>query len=609
MWTLRQWGEPLPELQPSPIAWTEEQKRRIDLLDKQVNADRNKIAAAELEMSGRRADWQRQLREQAKSNNPSLQEGLIAHYPFDLSEDMTTQGAVEGQPNGQYVGDHKPRHEPGVLGGAVRLDGEAEYFSCGDVVTPEWTDTFSYGCWFFAETETRGALFSKFSDVEQSGFAVNIDPTRGYVLCEFSRGYPKNALDVIGNSNNLSGRWHHLLIVYDGSSKKPSVKLYLDGDPMRQSITKNNLSKSIQVSTSFQIGIRDTSFPFGGLIDDVRLYGRRLSDEDVRQLHAEGVRALGSTPAENRTPDQRAHLAAEFHKANDAFRELSQQVVASETALRDAIWKNIRRWHVNSESQVMVLVRNPERVVDRSTNRTVAIGRSEVTVAEFARSARQIGWGESVDPNVARSEDCPVHHVDWFFAASYCNWLSRQEGIPRDQWVFEPNSNGDYDDGMTIKPNALELTGYRLPTQEEWERACSPGTRGTYFFGEPLELLDRYAHYALSSSGRTHPVESLLPNGNGLFGLYGNVWEWTLYPRTRDGSIVRSNLRRVLCGGCFNNQALGVSTSSHYEEEPTYFSHGAGFRLARTLPIVELYSPLPTIEPETHAETAGGRTR
>ena len=47
----------------------------------------------------------------------------------------------------------------------------------------------------------------------------------------------------------------------------------------------------------------------------------------------------------------------------------------------------------------------------------------------------------SPDPNG------PMIGVSWFGAAAYCNWLSKQEGLPKDQWCYLPNDQQEYDGG------------------------------------------------------------------------------------------------------------------------------------------------------------------
>ena len=133
--------------------------------------------------------------------------------------------------------------------------------------------------------------------------------------------------------------------------------------------------------------------------------------------------------------------------------------------------------------------------------------------------------------------------LKWYEAAQYCTWLSNQEGIPEEQWCYETNGEGEYGSGMRAKDNFLELTGYRLPTEAEWEFACRAETSTSRFYGVSKTLLPRYAWYFGNGANRTHPVASLKPNDFGCFDMLGNVCKWcsdvyAIYPASTPQTAV-----------------------------------------------------------------------
>src|SRR5262249_36608364 len=69
-------------------------------------------------------------------------------------------------------------------------------------------------------------------------------------------------------------------------------------------------------------------------------------------------------------------------------------------------------------------------------------------------------------------------------------------------------------------------TGYRLPTEAEWEYACRAGTTTNFACGTDAALLRKYAVYSAEPAQGPAPCGSKLPNGWGLFDMHGNVFEW-----------------------------------------------------------------------------------
>jgi hypothetical protein len=457
-WTLRQWGETLPELPVGEPTLSDEQKARIAKLTAEVEDIRQRITTDEqTELPVRQAAWERQLRERPAALPSSLSDGLVAHYPLDESEGTETADTVQGQPLGVYAGPAQPEWVPGVLGNSVRLNGQGGHFDCGEAFAPERTDAFSYGCWFLTDSESeRLVVFCKFASAERRGVIVSIFPTAGEIMCGLSHHQPENMLIVKAAAPDIVSRWHQLFVTYDGSSEAAGVKVYIDRLSVPLHVQRDRLSESVQVSGPFQIGW--TRFPFQGAIDDVRIYNRRLSEEEVQQLYASGLRALVSVPVETRTPEQQAFLSAAYRSQDEPLQRLESQLAAAETALRDARWDGVRRWFVNGQGQTMVVIPNPIEFGNGQIDHSFVIASHEVTVAEFRRFRDQYRFDRSVAP----TDDCPAISVSWYDAAAYCNWLSGQEGIPEEQWVYEPNDQGQYWDGMKIKDKALELSGYRL---------------------------------------------------------------------------------------------------------------------------------------------------
>ncbi len=219
-----------------------------------------------------------------------------------------------------------------------------------------------------------------------------------------------------------------------------------------------------------------------------------------------------------------------------------------------------------------------------------AVSSHEVSLEQF-RSFRPDHDSSSFG-NVARF---PGHRISWYEAAAFCNWLSELDGIPRDQWCYDPDQK--FEEGLKPLEGYLSRTGYRLPTEAEWECVCRAGTTSPWFFGYSERLITKYGSYSEKFSERQFlPCGFLKPNEAGLFDVYCNVSEWChdrylMWPNTgtvlgldEDLTPLRNDEARVLRGGSITSSAETSRSASRRALYPSDSTDAYGIRVFRTLP-------------------------
>jgi eukaryotic-like serine/threonine-protein kinase len=270
--------------------------------------------------------------------------------------------------------------------------------------------------------------------------------------------------------------------------------------------------------------------------------------------------------------------------------------------------KTLPQWYVNGQGQTMVVIpgpvdfvmgspltekgrrRNDEFQHRKRIGRTFALGAAPVTKEQFLRFQPGFSHGEFMRYPLPT---CPIGGVTWYEAAAYCNWLSKEEGIPKNQWCYETDARGQV---VKLKAHYLSLTGYRLPTETEWEYACRAGAATSRSYGETAELQTHYGWNYDNTPEQTQPVGKLKPNDWGLFDMQGNVAHWCLerhkpYP-AEQGKLIKdveeslditSTDYRVLRGGSYLYAANTVRSADRMRVLPSYWSPTVGFRPARTI--------------------------
>lgn len=165
--------------------------------------------------------------------------------------------------------------------------------------------------------------------------------------------------------------------------------------------------------------------------------------------------------------------------------------------------------------------------------RAFYLGASEVTNAEFRRFRPEHSSGNFKGKSL-NGETQPVVSVSWEQAAQYCNWLSAKEGLP----PFYRLENG------AVVGFDSASTGYRLPSEAEWEWAARMQADGSllrFGWGEQLPPAKGAGNYGDRSGASllaqaladyddgypvSAPVRSFRANRHGVFDIDGNAAEW-----------------------------------------------------------------------------------
>ncbi|MCY2996063.1 MAG: DUF1553 domain-containing protein [Planctomycetota bacterium] len=204
-----------------------------------------------------------------------------------------------------------------------------EIASAGDF---EKDQAVSYGAWIkLAKDHLLGAIVARMDD-QQAYRGWDLWFEQGRVGTHLVDHWPDDALKVVSNNPIKSGEWAHVLVTYDGSGRAGGVRVYVNGQPQPTSTQADTLKGTIRTTVPLTIGQRHTSQRLeGAAIQNLRIYGRVLTAEEVQQL-VRGTRAgwLAAKPAAQRTEAEKNELFPIWLATTDKG---SQQLTARLAAL------------------------------------------------------------------------------------------------------------------------------------------------------------------------------------------------------------------------------------------------------------------------------------
>jgi len=210
------------------------------------------------------------------SASADLDDGLVGYWSFDEGEGGT---AYDYSGNGNDGTIYGATWTAGIFGAALHFNGIDDYVDCGhgesiDSLSRPYQDS-TWSMWF--KTSEDGRMIGKYYPFQ---FIVMDHKLHAFIYNgqEFVLGYEPQA-----GSDVTDDQWHHAVFVLD---RDGDFNIYLDGSPDGAEDISTHAFEHWPETNTLYHGCRNPGHGhFNGIIDEVRIYDRALSDDEILDLY------------------------------------------------------------------------------------------------------------------------------------------------------------------------------------------------------------------------------------------------------------------------------------------------------------------------------------
>ncbi|QEG37411.1 DUF1553 domain-containing protein [Bythopirellula goksoeyrii] len=303
-----------------------------------------------------------------------IDDQLVVHCTFDDESGDQIMNQADPARQGKLIGANRVA---GRTGSGIQFP-EGAVADLGNVASFDDDDSFSYGAWVKTANGRNSVVMAKTDPAQlHKGYELSIQ--EGQVKAIISRRRPGYIVKVVVKEPLITpNEWHHVFVTYDGSKLASGVVIYVDGKPQQVDVWSDALKfkGGIRNSEPLLLGRRDADSHFlDGTIDDVRVYGKRLSESEVRAVFLESELSFLADPPESLNEAQR-HILQHFYLMHhdDEFISCSKKLEQLQDQLRK-VTQSVPTTLIYRESknprEAFVLIRGeydkPREQVQRST--------------------------------------------------------------------------------------------------------------------------------------------------------------------------------------------------------------------------------------------------